>query len=133
MGRRIGQIFLVAALASAGGGNPAHAQTDSGVLVYGITGSESGSYSSTMSRVVVQKLLLDVGATPRKPEFLDAALDGSESRARIWHYIFGAANRQLVEAGLFTNPYAESRRYKGFITVVWHPSLDPDTLRGSPP
>jgi DNA-binding MarR family transcriptional regulator len=77
MRRWILQIFLLAALASAGVVNPARGQNDSGVLVYGITGSESGSYSSAMSRVAVQKLLLDLAATPRKPEFLDVALNGS--------------------------------------------------------
>ena len=42
---------------------------------------------------------------------------------QIWHYLFGTANRQLVEAGVFVDPYASSRRYKGFIPVVWHKSL----------
>lgn len=46
-----------------------------------------------------------------------------ESFTQIWHYIFGIANRQLVEAGVFADPYAENRKYKGFIPVVWHPSL----------
>ena len=36
----------------------------------------------------------------------------------IWHYLFGLTNRQLVEAGLFTDPYAPDRKYKGSITVV---------------
>lgn len=51
---------------------------------------------------------------------------------QIWHYIFGSANRQLVEAGFLVNPYSEGRRYKGFVPVVWHPSLDPDILRRAP-
>jgi len=42
---------------------------------------------------------------------------------QIWHYVFGIANRQLVEAGLFGNPYADARKYKGFIPVVWHPDV----------
>ena len=42
---------------------------------------------------------------------------------QVWHYIFGEANRQLVEAGLFADPYAENRKYKGFIPAVWHPAL----------
>ncbi|RMD66660.1 hypothetical protein D6833_01210, partial [Candidatus Parcubacteria bacterium] len=42
---------------------------------------------------------------------------------QIWHYLFGTANRQLVEVGMFVDPYALNRRYKGFIPVVWHKSL----------
>jgi len=41
----------------------------------------------------------------------------------IWHYIFGAANRRLVEAGFFADPYAESRGARGVIPVVFHRSL----------
>ena len=36
----------------------------------------------------------------------------------IWHYIFGIANRKLVEAGLFADPYAAGRKYKGSIPAV---------------
>ncbi len=50
-------------------------------------------------------------------------VDFAETFAQIWHYIFGAANGQLVEAGLFADPYAEERRYKGFIPCVWHPDV----------
>ena len=42
---------------------------------------------------------------------------------QIWHYLFGTANRKLVESGMFADPYAQSRRYKGFIPAVWHQSL----------
>ncbi len=42
---------------------------------------------------------------------------------QVWHYLFGTANRQLVEARVFADPYSESRQYKGFIPVVWHGSL----------
>ena len=41
----------------------------------------------------------------------------------IWHFVFGFANRTLVQEGLFANPYAESRRYQGFIPVVWDARL----------
>jgi len=47
----------------------------------------------------------------------------AETFTQIWHYIFGAANRQLVEVGLFADPYADSRKHKGFIPVVWHPAV----------
>jgi hypothetical protein len=36
----------------------------------------------------------------------------------IWHYLFGIANRKLVEAGLFADPYAANRKYKGSIPAV---------------
>jgi hypothetical protein len=41
----------------------------------------------------------------------------------IWHFIFGFANRTLVEAGLFADPYAAERRFKGFLPVVWSTEL----------
>ncbi len=47
----------------------------------------------------------------------------SEGFTQIWHYVFGIANRQLVEAGLFADPYAESRKFKGFIPTVFYSSL----------
>ncbi|HUU04669.1 MAG TPA: hypothetical protein VMZ49_02210, partial [Patescibacteria group bacterium] len=37
----------------------------------------------------------------------------------IWHYIFGIANRELVADGLFVDPYASNRRFKGFLPVVY--------------
>jgi DNA-binding MarR family transcriptional regulator len=37
----------------------------------------------------------------------------------IWHYIFGIANRELVEAGLFADPYDPNRRYQGCIPAVY--------------
>lgn len=46
-----------------------------------------------------------------------------ESFTQIWHYIFGITNRHLVEAGLFADPYAADREYKGFIPAVWHQSV----------
>jgi hypothetical protein len=41
----------------------------------------------------------------------------------IWHYVFGFANRILVEKGVFTNPYSENRKYKGFVPVIWGAEL----------
>jgi len=37
----------------------------------------------------------------------------------IWHYIFGTANRELVTKGLFADPYAPNRRFKGFLPTVY--------------
>jgi hypothetical protein len=44
---------------------------------------------------------------------------------QIWHYLFASANRQLVQAGLFADPYAATRKYKGNIPAVWHTALKP--------
>ena len=41
----------------------------------------------------------------------------------IWHFVFGFANRTLVEQDLFADPYAGSRRYQGFLPVVWDATL----------
>ena len=41
----------------------------------------------------------------------------------IWHFVFGFANRTLVEEGLFADPYSERRRYQGFLPVVWNARL----------
>jgi len=39
---------------------------------------------------------------------------------KIWHEIFGAANRILVEKGMFYDPYGGSRKHEGYLPVVWH-------------
>lgn len=41
----------------------------------------------------------------------------------IWHDIFGAANRMLVESGLFADPYSDYYGAKGIIPVVFDDSL----------
>jgi hypothetical protein len=38
---------------------------------------------------------------------------------QIWHYVFGLTNRELVRRGMFADPYAPNRRWKGFFPVVW--------------
>lgn len=42
---------------------------------------------------------------------------------RIWHDIFGAANRMLVESGFYANPYSKSYGAKGIIPAVFDSSL----------
>lgn len=42
----------------------------------------------------------------------------------VWHFIFGAANRTLVERGLFADPYASERRHRGFLPVVWASGIE---------
>jgi hypothetical protein len=41
----------------------------------------------------------------------------------IWHFIFGFANKTLVEEGMFADPYGEERRFQGFIPLVWDTGL----------
>jgi len=43
---------------------------------------------------------------------------------KVWHEIFGAANRMLCERGMFIDPYNSGRKYPGFIPVVWHVDVD---------
>ncbi len=66
---------------------------------------------------------LAVNYTKMKGELRDLSFTRSgvpfeDGFTMIWHYIFGIANRHLVEAGLFADPYAPSRKYKGSIPVV---------------
>ncbi len=42
---------------------------------------------------------------------------------QIWHYVFGMTNGELVRLGFFADPYASSRKFKGFIPVVWDEKL----------
>ena len=37
----------------------------------------------------------------------------------VWHPVFGVANRELVAAGLFADPYDSNRTFKGFIPAVY--------------
>lgn len=41
----------------------------------------------------------------------------------IWHFLFGFANRTLVEEGMFADPYRDDRRHQGFLPVVWADGL----------
>lgn len=43
-----------------------------------------------------------------------------EGFTMIWHFIFGITNRELVKAGMFADPYAETRKQKGFIPAVYN-------------
>jgi len=43
----------------------------------------------------------------------------SHSFYPVWHYIFGIANRELVAAGFFADPYDPGRRFQGFLPAVY--------------
>ncbi|MGD2135984.1 MAG: hypothetical protein PVF27_07490 [Gemmatimonadales bacterium] len=47
------------------------------------------------------------------------ALPFEASFWNTWHWLFGTANRLLVEEGVFADPYDAQRRFKGFVPVVW--------------
>lgn len=42
---------------------------------------------------------------------------------QIWHYVFGLANKALVESGHFADPYAEERVSKGMFPFVFDADL----------
>ncbi|MGE5049711.1 MAG: hypothetical protein ACM3PC_14120 [Deltaproteobacteria bacterium] len=48
-----------------------------------------------------------------------------EGFTMIWHYVFGITNRKLAEAGLFADPYAPGRRFKGAIPAVYSLEFSP--------
>jgi hypothetical protein len=103
MATRMPALIPVACLLFAIG---AFAQTkDADLLTYGIVGSESGAYSETMSHIPVQKLLLDLAALPRSPEYVDSALAGSgASRADLERLglVQARGGSYLVHFTLFT-------------------------------
>jgi hypothetical protein len=37
----------------------------------------------------------------------------------VWHYVFGIANRSLVETGFFADPYGPERLHQGFLPAIW--------------
>jgi hypothetical protein len=40
----------------------------------------------------------------------------------VWHFIFGLANRTLVEKGFFADPY--ERGHRGFLPAIWKNGID---------
>jgi len=51
--------------------------------------------------------------------FARAGVPFEDGYTMIWHYLFGLANRELVEGGLFADPYAPDRTYQGAIPAVY--------------
>ena len=51
--------------------------------------------------------------------FTRAGVPFEDGYTMIWHYLFGLANRELVEGGLFADPYAPDRTYQGAIPAVY--------------
>jgi hypothetical protein len=42
----------------------------------------------------------------------------------VWHFIFGVANRTLVDQGFFADPYSNERRHRGFLPVIWRNGIE---------
>ena len=57
-------------------------------------------------------------------EVMKAGVPFERVYTEVWHFIFGSANRTLVERGLFADPYAETRAHPGFMPVVWAVGID---------
>lgn len=41
----------------------------------------------------------------------------------IWHYLFGLANRELVQSGQFADPYEDERVSKGMIPFAFETAV----------
>ena len=57
---------------------------------------------------------------------LKYGLTFEEIFSQVWHYLFGLANRHLVQAGFFADPYSPERSFQGFIPAIWHPDVMPE-------
>ncbi len=42
----------------------------------------------------------------------------------VWRFVFGIANRTLVEQGFFADPYDEHRSHQRFIPVIFAKGID---------
>lgn len=60
--------------------------------------------------------------------FMRSGVPFEDGFTMIWHYIFGIANRKLVEAGLFADPYGPARRFPGSIPAVYSADLEPSSV-----
>jgi hypothetical protein len=65
----------------------------------------------------------------RHPSLREALADLTAARDGVpladgfywpWHYLFGVANRELVESGFLADPYAPDRKFRGYIPAVHH-------------
>lgn len=61
------------------------------------------------------KMKLDLASL----SFTRSGVPFGDGYTMIWHYLFGMANQKLVEAGLFADPYASTRKYPGAIPAIY--------------
>lgn len=50
--------------------------------------------------------------------YMRSGVPYEEGFTMIWHYLFGQTNERLVTLGLFADPYASSRAFKGALPMV---------------
>lgn len=62
-----------------------------------------------------QRLKLDM----KSMSYTRSGVAFEEGFTMIWHYLFGLANKKLVAAGLFADPYAVGRKFKGSFPVIY--------------
>ena len=98
-----------------------------GIAVPVLTASDSGMVNAVLrlSREVMTDWLAQRhSAIQQQLAGLSAVKAGvpyGDMFTQIWHYLFGTANRILVERGLFADPY--KRAAPGFIPAVWDSRL----------
>ena len=52
-----------------------------------------------------------------------AGIDFTQTFSEVWHYVFGAATKELAARGFYTNPRAPGRAHVGFVPVVFQADL----------
>ncbi len=68
---------------------------------------------------VVRRALRAALRAARRHHAATYGLPLSDSFYWVWHPVFGVANRELVKAGLFADPYSSDRTFQGFIPAVY--------------
>jgi hypothetical protein len=54
-----------------------------------------------------------------------AGVDFTQTFSEVWHFIFGAATKELALRGFYANPRGSNRRHVGFVPVVFRADLAP--------
>ncbi|HET9445981.1 MAG TPA: hypothetical protein VFO35_06970, partial [Steroidobacteraceae bacterium] len=52
-----------------------------------------------------------------------AGVEFTQTFSEVWHFIFGAATKDLALRGFYTNPRDANRRHVGFVPVVFRADL----------
>lgn len=92
------------------------------IRVFVRTDREAIKRLRTVGRGILQSWLA-ANYGPLKAELADTTptrwgVRYEEGFTMIWHFVFGLANRNMLEGGMFADPYARERRHKGFIPAV---------------
>jgi DNA-binding MarR family transcriptional regulator len=54
-----------------------------------------------------------------------AGVDFTQTFSEVWHFVFGAATKELALRGFYTNPRDSNRTHVGFVPVVFRADLVP--------